>query len=1857
MNSNKPFRRLVATALSVFMVLMLIPVSVSTAAEMPPVGVNGEIVSFEELVPEIAVQRVPTGTGETALVLPEMLTASVQSETVPAETEYGSGEVGTPGPAVLELMVTWRSAPEYDGNTAGNYIFTPVLPERYTLAEGLEPPQISVTVEEPSQISAMPEDLMFSAMAAETADYSWYDANTAASQFTISSSAQLKGLADIVNGDHGTAFGFSGRVVNLISDLDLSDYENWTPIGANYKTFDGTFKGNGHTISGLTINDQAQSYVGLFGMMLGSVSDLYLSNINITGYQYVGGIAGEAWGSINRCAAIGGTVNGNAYVGGIAGKVAYNGSLLTSCFTTCDVRAIGFSPYSAGGVAGRVEYGGSLTSCYAIGSVKTGAGFSGYFDGAGGVVGSVNGGTVRGCFSTGEIAGTIGIGGIAGALSTGYGATTVENCAALNIRVAGDAGAYGGPSTGRVAGRVSGSPQVTNAIAFSGMIVVAAGGSNINGTDKSSTDIKGAGFFEANGFPAPAWQSETGMLPILTGFPGGMQSSELPAHIGSPTPTQPQTLTAVPNNGSVKLDWAAPGSAGASSITRYEVRKNTDAWISTGMTMTYTFSGLTNGTVYTFEVRAVNSYGNGASASIQRIPVSPGNMAAIPGDQNVILNWATPPAVIGSIQLYQVRYNEGTWRTPDTNYFHTFFGLVNGESYTFDIQGLGMNGSTPGVLFSASAVAMPVGKPLAPTNLTAVSGNQQVALSWNAPFSDGGSPILRYEVSKDDGANWIPVGTATTYTFTGLINATTYSLKVRAVNAVGTGNAETVSATPRQPPVITSTSSQSITYGSGGSFTISASGMPPFTYALSGQPSGISINGTTGQVTIEKTVPAAAHTFTITVSNGSMPNAVQNFTLNISRRTPQLSDLQYTAPSDRTYTGTGSGIGPVTDKNAIGLSCTVYYQGIDGTIYTKSVTPPKNVGRYEAIASIASNTNINAVELSLGTYRILPRSITVTPNAGQNKVYGQLDPLLQYTLSNTLSTGDTLTGALARNAGENVGTYSITMGTLTAGSNYTLSLSGTVTFTINPKADAAFTIAAISPLTYTGSALTPEPQVKDGSMLLTKNVHFTYSYSNNINAGTSAAVTITGIGNYAGSTGSTTFTINKATPSLILTANPSTTQMRPGSVLLCATLPDDATGTLIFRAGAAVIGEPITLLDNTAVFMPTTENNNYSFIVEYSGDSNYNGKSSEELEYSFTKSEQAPLDTADGMVSFGDTLDLSALVSGGSGTGTFSFAVTDGPAVLDGATLTPTGAGEVNILATKAADNDFNAKSASLKVTVNPREITFTVDPVGMQTYTGIAITPTPEVKDGDVILTEGLHFTYSYNNNIDAGYSAVVNIVGIDGYTGSTGSAIFTIGGAAPSITTPPAVNGTVYAGIALTNIELTGGEASVSGHFEWVNPTAAAISGQNTFEVRFVPDDTVIYIRVEGIGITFSAISRPSSGSILSTPTYKAEIKSENGTETTLMVTVNKDSGTVSVDVSSLSNAIGGTIITIPTIPDADTYSVVIPVAELSTAGEQGMLTVNNDTGSITIPSNMLTSVSGANGSKAEITIGQGDKSTLPDKVKSAIGNRPLVQLMLSIDGKQTNWSNPAAPVTVSIPYTPTAAELVNPEGIIVWYIDGGGNIVTMPNGRYNPATGMVTFNTTHFSDYAVTYSRVRFKDVAAGAWYKKAVSFIAARNITSGTGNGYFSPDAKLTRGEFIVLMMRAYGIMPDTNPTDNFSDADSTYYTGYLAAAKRLGITAGVGNNLFAPGKEITRQEMFTLLYNALKVIKQLPQGNSGKTVSDFTDASKIEKWAREAMRSFVVTGTVGGNAGKLMPNGTTTRAEMTQVLYNLLGKQN
>lgn len=391
--------------------------------------------------------------------------------------------------------------------------------------------------------------------------------------------------------------------------------------------------------------------------------------------------------------------------------------------------------------------------------------------------------------------------------------------------------------------------------------------------------------------------------------------------------------------------------------------------------------------------------------------------------------------------------------------------------------------------------------------------------------------------------------------------------------------------------------------------------------------------------------------------------------------------------------------------------------------------------------------------------------------------------------------------------------------------------------------------------------------------------------------------------------------------------------------------------------------------------------------------------------------------------------------------------------------------------------------------------------------------------------------------------------------------------------------------------------------------------------------------------------------------TSTITAETKSDSNGKAAAAVTESQIKDAVSKAAEAAAKQGEGTAarveIKVTAPAEAKTVETSLPKAAVAALTDDKIddLTVTTPVAAITFDKAAIATISNEAAADVKITVSKADTAALSQETKQIVGDRPVFNF--SVTSGDRTISQFGGNVTVSVPYTPKAGEDTN--AIVIYYINAEGKPEMVSNCKYDPATGSITFTTNHFSMYAVGYNKVSFKDVAANAWYSDAVGFVAARGITTGTGDGNYSPEDKLTRSQILVMVMRAYGIKPEADSKNNFADSGSTYYTGYLAAAKRLGISGGIGNNMFAPEKEITRQEMFTLLYNALKAAGELPQGTEGKTLSSFSDAGQVASWAKDAMTLFVKTGTVSGSGGKLAPASMTTRAEMAQVLYSLLSK--
>ena len=217
------------------------------------------------------------------------------------------------------------------------------------------------------------------------------DTLTAGNVYSISSLTDLNKLASLVN---------SGQTSNctfiLTNDIDMSNFPGYTPIGTESNQFNGTFYGNGHVISNLSISAAGTSYVGLFGVTGSSarILDLGIENAIVSGGNYVGVIAGNSAGTITNCYVKGNVkVNGNGgYKGVIAG---YSTNTIQSCYTSGSVTVDGGS--YIGGIVG-------YASCVITSTFAEGITVNGNSD-VGGLVGRL----VAGSLSNSEVRGTANI--------------------------------------------------------------------------------------------------------------------------------------------------------------------------------------------------------------------------------------------------------------------------------------------------------------------------------------------------------------------------------------------------------------------------------------------------------------------------------------------------------------------------------------------------------------------------------------------------------------------------------------------------------------------------------------------------------------------------------------------------------------------------------------------------------------------------------------------------------------------------------------------------------------------------------------------------------------------------------------------------------------------------------------------------------------------------------------------------------------------------------------------------------------------------------------------------------------------------------------------------------------------------------------------------------------------------------------------------------------------------------------------------------------------------------------------------------------------------------------------------------
>ena len=406
----------------------------------------------------------------------------------------------------------------------------------------------------PAAQSSAPVTLNVSTQALDQGD------GTAANPYQIATADDLKAFRDKVNGGATTACAI------LTANITLDKSETWTPIGSSKNKYNGTFDGQGYTISGLNVNETGSNEAGLFGDTALSNTSPVIKNLTIadssfvTARGYAGGVAGYGGGVFDNCHTEAGvTVQGKKFAGGIIGS--YKGTGITAelsmiqCSNRATVKEVdGFGGF-AGGLIGQAEHPLKLENSFNAGVVSSKP--SGQTPMVGGLVGRVSyATTLVNVYNVGDVS-VSGGANVAGLVGNSVQALTITNAYQHGTVTAGS----GSTGAAIVANTQSGA-TLKNVYKTSDLAdyVTKGGTASVTGTATVKTEdelkelatLLGGEFVNDlagdaavnNGFPVLRWQNAAAAAAdTLTVTANGANGIAVLDDAGSTDPAQPTEKT------------------------------------------------------------------------------------------------------------------------------------------------------------------------------------------------------------------------------------------------------------------------------------------------------------------------------------------------------------------------------------------------------------------------------------------------------------------------------------------------------------------------------------------------------------------------------------------------------------------------------------------------------------------------------------------------------------------------------------------------------------------------------------------------------------------------------------------------------------------------------------------------------------------------------------------------------------------------------------------------------------------------------------------------------------------------------------------------------------------------------------------------------------------------------------------------------------------------------------------------------------------------------------------------------------------------------------------------------------------
>ncbi len=323
-------------------------------------------------------------------------------------------------------------------------------------------------------------------------------------------------------------------------------------------------------------------------------------------------------------------------------------------------------------------------------------------------------------------------------------------------------------------------------------------------------------------------------------------------------------------------------------------------------------------------------------------------------------------------------------------------------------------------------------------------------------------------------------------------------------------------------------------------------------------------------------------------------------------------------------------------------------------------------------------------------------------------------------------------------------------------------------------------------------------------------------------------------------------------------------------------------------------------------------------------------------------------------------------------------------------------------------------------------------------------------------------------------------------------------------------------------------------------------------------------------------------------------------------------------------------------------------LPMASVRALAGEGNISVviNTGVGQIILDPALLGNLSLHSGNLLKIIVENVDGGSLGSDEEQLVGDRPIVDIYLTIDGKMISEFG-GMTIKAAIPYEAAAGE--EEENLVVIFLDGPEKGKPVKLSLYSPATKEMLVRTSHLSLYGVAHRVVTFGDIGVH-WAKKSIEFLAVRNVVQGKGADRFDPEGSVTRAEFVVMLANSVdGIDVTGAKNAGFDDVMmGSWYADYINWAVSMGIVKGYGDGRFGPNDKITREQMALMTDNFINAMSARPDVVNEKM--EFQDSANISDWSKAAVGRVQQYGIINGHPdGSFAPRATATRAQAAVII--------